>query len=172
VKVSLFDWLGSLLARPGVLPPIAVLDVFCGGGSLGIESLSRGASFCTFIDSDRAAQLALRDNLASLKIGAESVRIISARVEIAMIPPPPGGHFGLAFLDPPYSQTPDVSPQSTMGRLLARLQSDVALAGDAVIAWRHESRQSLPALVAGRPLLECRVWGSLAISLFRAGDKE
>ena len=29
-----------------------VLDLFAGSGSLGIESLSRGSEFCSFIDND------------------------------------------------------------------------------------------------------------------------
>ena len=28
-----------------------VLDIFCGTGAMGIEALSRGASFCQFIDN-------------------------------------------------------------------------------------------------------------------------
>ena len=37
-----------------------VLDLFAGSGQLGIEALSRGAGFCTFVDSARASQELVR----------------------------------------------------------------------------------------------------------------
>jgi len=46
VKTSLFDILHF------DLPDAAVLDLYSGTGSMGIEALSRGAAHCTFVDSD------------------------------------------------------------------------------------------------------------------------
>jgi 16S rRNA (guanine966-N2)-methyltransferase len=67
-KVALFDWLGAQLSQPGDLPPIHVLDMFCGAGSLGIEALSRGVASCTFVEKDKEALQSLRMNLAQLGI--------------------------------------------------------------------------------------------------------
>src|SRR6516162_9234024 len=39
-----------------------VLDLFAGSGALGLESLSRGAAFCLFVETDEAARGAIRDN--------------------------------------------------------------------------------------------------------------
>src|SRR5262249_27025294 len=55
VKQALFDALGSRYSQPGRLAPLNVLDVYCGGGTLGIESLSRGAAWCTFVENSPAA---------------------------------------------------------------------------------------------------------------------
>ena len=39
------------------------LDLFAGSGSFGIEALSRGASFCDFVDENRAATEAIKQNV-------------------------------------------------------------------------------------------------------------
>ena len=45
-----------------------VLDLFAGSGALGLESLSRGADFCLFADTDPAAIAAISANLAGLRL--------------------------------------------------------------------------------------------------------
>ena len=40
-----------------------VLDLFAGSGALGIESLSRGARKCVFVENSRAAADVVRKNL-------------------------------------------------------------------------------------------------------------
>jgi 16S rRNA (guanine(966)-N(2))-methyltransferase RsmD len=59
VKTSLFD-----ILRPR-LEGLAVLDLFAGSGSVGIEALSQGAGSCTFIDLGREAIATIRKNLAA-----------------------------------------------------------------------------------------------------------
>ena len=43
-----------------------VIDLFAGSGALGFEALSRGASFCLFVETDEAARGAIRDNVDNL----------------------------------------------------------------------------------------------------------
>ncbi len=59
VKTSLFD-----ILRPR-LEGMAILDLFAGSGSVGIEALSQGAGSCTFIDLGREAIMTIRKNLAA-----------------------------------------------------------------------------------------------------------
>lgn len=49
VKEALFSILGANV------PEANILDLFAGTGAVGIEALSRGASFARFIDRDKAA---------------------------------------------------------------------------------------------------------------------
>ena len=49
-----------------------VLDLFAGSGSLGIESLSRGAKFCSFIDNDINSIITIKDNLKNLNLEKQS----------------------------------------------------------------------------------------------------
>jgi 16S rRNA (guanine(966)-N(2))-methyltransferase RsmD len=52
------------------------LDLFAGTGSVGIEALSRGASYAVFVDQRRQAVVTIRENLAltGLKDRAQVVR--------------------------------------------------------------------------------------------------
>src|ERR1700757_3264621 len=56
---------------------VRVLDIFAGSGSLGIESLSRGAAHVTFVDSARDAATAIRANLAQLGFSSHARIIVS-----------------------------------------------------------------------------------------------
>ena len=57
VRIALMD---TLMPH---LPDSDVLDLFAGGGGVGIEALSRGAARVTFVERDRRAAHALRQNL-------------------------------------------------------------------------------------------------------------
>jgi 16S rRNA (guanine966-N2)-methyltransferase len=76
-----------------------VLDAFAGTGAYGLEALSRGAISATFIESDRAALVALRSNIAACKATQ-----ISNLIAADALNPPPGTPHNLAFLDPPYGR--------------------------------------------------------------------
>ena len=43
-----------------------VLDLFAGSGSLGIEALSRGASFVTFVDTSTDCKKIINKNLSNI----------------------------------------------------------------------------------------------------------
>jgi 16S rRNA (guanine966-N2)-methyltransferase len=161
----MFDWLGARLALPGELPPICVLDLFCGAGSLGIEALSRGARFCAFVDSDPRATACLRENLDALGIGPEA-RIYGRAAENARPEAPGGTDFQLVFLDPPYRLSEDISRGSVLFRLLARLGAEVRVEPDALLLWRHDAHGELPAaLPGGWRSVARRQWGNMAITM-------
>lgn len=47
---------------------LRVIDLFAGSGALGLEALSRGASFCLFVDNDKSARGAIRQNIEALDL--------------------------------------------------------------------------------------------------------
>ena len=59
LKEALFSSLGERVRDA------SVLDLYAGSGALAIEVLSRGASRAVLVDSDRAAEQAIRANLES-----------------------------------------------------------------------------------------------------------
>ncbi len=79
-----------------------VLDIFAGSGSLGIESLSRGAAFVNFVDSSREAAAAIRANLAQLGL-VDRARLLVSDVRRALAELG-GSHeaFDLVFIDAPF----------------------------------------------------------------------
>ena len=79
-----------------------VIDLFAGSGALGFEAMSRGASFCLFVETDDSARGAIRDNAEAFGVtGSVRVHRRSA-VELGERPATVGAAFDLAFLDPPY----------------------------------------------------------------------
>lgn len=73
---------------------IIVADICCGTGALGIESLSRGAKFCTFVDLDtKPAYL----NIKEFELEDRSKMIRSLGQKVRLVKPA-----DLIFVDPPY----------------------------------------------------------------------
>jgi len=79
-----------------------VMDVFAGSGALGFEALSRGASFCLFVETDEAARGAIRDNVEAFGLfGTTRVHRRDA-TQLSVRPGSQAEVFDLVFLDPPY----------------------------------------------------------------------
>src|SRR6266542_119913 len=66
VKETLFGILGERVLDA------AVLDLYAGSGAIGIEALSRGAASCEFVEHDRPAVAAIRENLARAGVAEQA----------------------------------------------------------------------------------------------------
>lgn len=75
-----------------------VLDVCAGSGSVGLESISRGANSVTFIDNNRVHLELLKQNIAILGVEAKT-KVFHADARKL---PHNQSLFGLVFIDPPY----------------------------------------------------------------------
>ena len=98
VKESLFSILGGLINFADVE---TVLDIFAGTGALGLESISRGASSATFIDT--ATTEIIRDNITRARFNECKI----LRGDFEKILPrlsKQNQTFDLIFSDPPYSR--------------------------------------------------------------------
>jgi len=80
-----------------------VLDLFAGSGALGLESLSRGAASCVFVDESRVAQQVIKKNLSELGLGGG--RVVGGDVFRTLSAD--RGSYDLIFADPPYFKRPD-----------------------------------------------------------------
>jgi 16S rRNA (guanine966-N2)-methyltransferase len=94
VRETLFS---MLVSRLGSFDGLRVADLFAGSGALGLEALSRGAAHATFVEQDRTAVSALRDNCEHLK-GLDRTRIVQGSALTLREAQP----FDLIFADPPY----------------------------------------------------------------------
>ena len=95
VREALFSMLAS---RIGSFEGLRVADLYAGSGALGFEALSRGAVHATFVETDGAAQGAIKANAAKLGV-ADHVRILGASA-LAL---PRSDAYDLIFADPPYA---------------------------------------------------------------------
>lgn len=91
----------SLFSALGEFEDVRVLDLYAGSGSLGLEALSRGASFAVFVENAREAILKLEQNLEATGLGGKAeVSWIDAKSLLQNIP---DERYDLIFLDPPYN---------------------------------------------------------------------
>jgi len=80
-----------------------ILDLFSGSGALGLEALSRGASFVIFVEENPKAAQVIQQNIKSLGLG-EQAQVLVKKAEscLKFIESEPS--FDFVFMDPPYHQ--------------------------------------------------------------------
>jgi pantetheine-phosphate adenylyltransferase len=134
VRESVFNSLGQFFDGD-------VLDLYAGTGSLGIEALSRGAELAVFVEKDRRALAAIRENLRRTRFSdrAEVIAGDVGRVLDRMLTD--GRQFNLIFADPPYRIA-----ATEVGGMLSRLSAILAPGGRIVI----ESGEALAEGMAGK----------------------
>lgn len=81
---------------------VRVLDLFAGTGALGLEALSRGAAFATFVDEGAEARGLIRRNVEAL--GAGGISRTFRRDATRLGPATPNPPVSLVFADPPYGK--------------------------------------------------------------------
>ncbi len=95
-KESLFNILALKL------PNARVLDLFAGSGSLGLESLSRGAKEVVFNDAAKDSLAIIKKNLTALKIPVNGEQAKVTQGDYLSCLSVLRGQFDIIFLDPPY----------------------------------------------------------------------
>lgn len=123
------------------LPGARVLDVYAGTGALGIEARSRGATWATFVESDRRAQALIVENLArcGLVEGYAIIRAAADRAFETLAASPGRAPFDIILLDPPYDQS---AADALTG-------ADRFVAQDGIVVIEHARRSPTPE-TAGR----------------------
>ena len=144
------------------VPGAAVLDLYAGTGSLGLEALSRGADRAVFVERDRAALRALRTNVKTMNLGGEVVPgDVGAYLASAGAhdPPSPHGRFSLVFVDPPY--------ELGAARLEANLAAAARLLPPGGVLVLHRRRGEPRPDTPGLELTRSRDYGTARIRSYR-----
>lgn len=76
-----------------------MLDLFAGSGQMGIEALSRGASFCTFVEKNTAAIKLITENIKVCGFQEESEIV---KMDVLSFLQMGSKQYDLIFADPPY----------------------------------------------------------------------
>ena len=161
VKESLFNVLYNYDLPSGKL----VADLFCGVGSLGLEALSRGAEFVTFVEQDRKVIATLNRNIEKANFVKESKVIRANAFKIGAPVDFDRPKYDLVFVDPPYILTRDVQAGSPLSRLLDVLGEQVA--ADGLVVVRTNRRSFLQQQYGRFQMIERRQWGTAAITILR-----
>jgi len=159
VRETVFNWLAPVINNA------RCLDLFAGSGALGLEALSRGAAFITFVDSHKKIIQVLHGHLDLLKanekaeaLHLDGVKFLShdnfinteARV------------YDVIFLDPPYHL-------DLMEKVVPLLEENKCLADNAMLYLEIEKRQSLPELPVNWKMLKEKTAGEVSYFLFQRG---
>lgn len=120
-REGLFSSLGSSVVEA------TVLDLYAGSGSLGLESLSRGAAAATFVEKDHGALQVLRRNIATVGLGGTAfggtvdgfLRTYEERPD-------------LVFVDPPYNLA-----LASVNDVLAQLVDQLRKSGTVIVHRRR-----------------------------------
>jgi len=166
VKESLF----SILTP--VLTGTIVADIFCGTGSLGLEAISRGALHAIMVDKDRDAIRRLRINIEKLTFQNQTtVRQTDAfKCGIPSVELPDSRLCDIVFVDPPFVLSRDTAVDSQLGRLLIKLNSQVA--DNALVVVRHQRRVDLLNDYGQLQQSDQRNYTSMAVTFFRLNSQQ
>ncbi len=154
VREAIFNALGAFEGA-------SVLDLFAGSGALGLESLSRGAVWCTFVEGDRKVVWTLKENIASLGLEQVTEVIVAKYTAGLSVVERKGRRYDVVFLDPPYHMTEQV-----LERVTPRLEALVNPGGLVVV----ETRKS-GGLVPGWESVFARTYGDTGVRISRRGDE-
>lgn len=139
----------------------AVLDLFAGSGNLGLEALSRGASFAAFNDMSRDAVRVIRANIEKLGFGQKSV-VMNMDFERA-VRSLASSRFDIVFLDPPYRA-------GLMEKALKAIGTSGILNSGAIIIAEHDAH-IVPEDTGGLVLYDRRIYRDAALSFYRMGGE-
>ncbi len=150
VRETLFNWLTNDLAQS------SCLDLFAGSGALGLESLSRGAKDCVFIDAHTQVRQSITEHISLLK---ESGKVIQGDLPNALINLK-HQRFDLIFIDPPYAKA------HLIDDCLIQLMQQNNIRDGAAIYIEHSSRDFLPILSNDFQLHRQKTAGQVQSSLY------
>jgi 16S rRNA (guanine966-N2)-methyltransferase len=145
VRQAVFNSLESM----GIVDGAEVLDLFAGSGAMGIEALSRGAAHCTFVERERSAVAALRENIARLGLAGRTTVVVADVWSWPGLARP----VDLAIVDPPYTF-------DAWDDLLNRIEAPYVVC---------EAAREVPA-PAGRLTMRVRSYGRTTVTLLGVDD--
>lgn len=157
VRSALFSILGDLVEGS------RFLDLFAGTGSVGLEALSRGASFAVFVDESREAVKIVERNLQELGLAARAEILQDDVFRALERLHRRGERFDLVFVGPPYGQ-------ELAHKALERLGELSLLCDDALVVTEVFKKEQLEGRYGSLTLVDERTYGDNALKFYRRAD--
>jgi 16S rRNA (guanine966-N2)-methyltransferase len=155
VREAIFSMLGERVREA------AVLDLFAGSGSLGLEALSRGAARAVFVDNSREPERIIWENLDMLGMSGRGTVVRADVLDYLRKAAGMEGPYNLIFIDPPYKI--DLSYRQ---EVLKKLSEGGFLAPSAVVIIEAPLRSEPPKSQAGLVFRERRKYGETAVDIY------
>lgn len=131
------------------------LDVFSGSGALGLEALSRGARFATFIDNNFKSCQIIKKNIKALLVEDQTFVVQKDAMQGIKILE---GPFDIITVDPPfiiYKQKP-----SYINALLSLLRTQNLITQDSLIFLEEPTYSKRDSMIEDLNLINKRKYGS------------
>jgi 16S rRNA (guanine966-N2)-methyltransferase len=138
-----------------------VLDLYAGSGALGIEALSRGASFAEFVEQEAEALRVIEANLRSTGL-SERGRIHQSTALRAIRGTRLRGPYDLILADPPYADN------TAMTDVASALAESTLLRPTSAVVLEHAAAATPPTNIGELPLHTTRKHGQTSVSLYLA----
>jgi 16S rRNA (guanine966-N2)-methyltransferase len=157
VRQAIFNILahGTELALEGA----HVIDLFAGTGALGLEAISRGATFCLFVDDSADSRALIRRNVETFALTGASKIWRRDATDLGPMAAGAGGPFTLAFLDPPYRK-------GLVAPALAALAAGGWLSDGGIAVVESAADEDVPS-TDGFTMLDTRTYGETRVTFFR-----
>lgn len=135
VREALF----SRLEHLDVVRGAKALDLYAGSGALGLEAASRGAASVLLVESEQAAVVVVRKNIAELDLPGVAARADTVERVLLAGPASEDARCDLVLADPPYDVTEDA-----LADVLALLVTRRWLSEDAFVVVERSARSPEP----------------------------
>jgi 16S rRNA (guanine(966)-N(2))-methyltransferase RsmD len=156
VRGAIFSSLGTLGVSMN-----AVLDLFSGSGSLGLEALSRGAGWVDFVDRDKRCCAIIRENLAGMGFDQQAkVYCLNVNRALDLV----DKEYNLILIDPPY-------PSPEIDSILEQLANSRLVGCSTVVCSTHSSRRPLRQAYSSMKMFKELRHGDSTATFFRL-DKQ
>lgn len=133
------------------------LDLFSGSGQMGIEALSRGAKFVTFVDESLDSIKLLKSNLSKLGSFVDSKYSIVNNDALSFLKLN-NINFNFVFMDPPYNK--ELLPE-----LISKISDFIHL--DGTLICEHESELLLPNKINDLAISRNKRYGTVAVTFYK-----
>jgi 16S rRNA (guanine966-N2)-methyltransferase len=156
IKEALFSAIESL--DPDI---DRVLDLYAGTGGIGIEALSRGASWADFVDQQRAACEVVRWNLDHT--GMERKAAVH-QMSVPLFLQRHGPAYDLVILDPPYAD-PEIQ------HVLNQIAASGLVESGTLVALGHWPKFTFEQTTSSLELIKRRCHGDSCFSIFEVNKE-
>jgi len=149
------------------LPCSAVLDLFAGNGTLGIEALSRGARSAVFNDKSRECYRCIKENTVTAGFEASTEIYASDYRELISSLKKKRRKFDLVLLDPPYGK--NLIGESLEAVSSAGLYTGVEIGEPVCIALaEHSAEDVLEDRYGVFRKIKSKTYGNVSVTLYAA----
>ncbi|MBI3008860.1 MAG: 16S rRNA (guanine(966)-N(2))-methyltransferase RsmD [Candidatus Omnitrophica bacterium] len=153
VRQAIFNILGDKVAGA------AVLDLYSGSGSLGLEALSRGAGSVYFVEKNKECIEKIKGNLISLKLSEYATVRRADVLDMLVRLDKEGGKFDVIFLDPPYYK--DLAKKT----LINVSHCDILSPNNIVVAEHHKT-DSIPEKIDSLEFMKEKRYGDTVVTFY------